>query len=145
MNEVKRFTFEDAAEKAGLKHRIERDFRCTWPGCRMDQTGTIVGWGLCDKHEISVWNMLDKMNEKFPIVFSNERKIHRVWNGKEYIFEYVKEPEKELTERIIEALGSEPPIKISDKTSMNPIETLVLPQRVARIKREAELVQSDLL
>lgn len=145
MNEIKRFTFDDAAEKAGLKHRLQRDFRCCWPGCKMEQTGTIIGWGLCDKHEISVWNTYDKMNEKITFNFSSERKIHRVWAGKEYVFEYVKEPEKKLTEQIIESLSSEPPIKINDKPSMNPIETLILPQKVARIKQEAELVQSDLL
>jgi len=60
----KRATFEDAAKKAGLKHRINRDFRCCWPKCRDEQTGVIIGWGLCDKHDVAVWKIQDKMNEK---------------------------------------------------------------------------------
>lgn len=62
------------------------------------------------------------------------RKSERIWDGKQHKWQ--------LVDKIAEILGSEAPIKVTEKT-IGPIEALVLPQRVAALKME--LSQPDLI
>lgn len=56
--------YEDAAKKANLKHREQRDYRCCWPHCKSERTGVTMGYGLCDKHDAGVYRIQEKMQEK---------------------------------------------------------------------------------
>lgn len=65
------------------------------------------------------------------------RKCERIWDGKQYKWE--------LIDVIQEALGAEVTIKIDEKKTRGPLETLALPRIIASLKQTNELAQPDLL